>query len=81
MTQLTLKHREFGVQSMVLAAVFFATLAVAVLVDLAGLLQYAGLVGGLPTRILEIGGIISAAAIFPLVAMGMSISADMTHHK
>jgi hypothetical protein len=78
---MTLKHREFGVQSMVLAVVFFATLAVAALVDLAGLLQYAGLIGGLPARILEIGGIISAAAIFPLVAMGMSISADMNHRK
>jgi hypothetical protein len=81
MTRLTLKHREFGVQSMVLAAVFFATLAVAFVVDLAGLLQYAGLVGGLPAKILEVGGIISAAAIIPLVAMGMSISSDLNRHK
>ena len=57
--------------------IFAVVFAAAVLVDLAGLLQYAGLVSGLPLRILEIGGSITAATILPLIVMGMSISSDL----
>ena len=72
-------HHEFSAQSMVLAAIFAAVLAAAVLIDLAGLLQFAGLISGLPARIEEIGGALTAIAIFPLIAMGLSISHDLNH--
>jgi hypothetical protein len=73
----TLERREFTVQSKLLIAVFIFTFVAAVFVDLAGLLQYSGLVSGLPSTILEIGATITAALSFPLLAMGMSISIDM----
>lgn len=72
----TLRRREYTVRSMLLIAVFTITFVAAVFVDLAGLLQYGGLVSGLPSTILETGALITAASIFPLLVMGMSISAD-----
>jgi hypothetical protein len=76
-----INRREFGVQSVVTGAIFIATLAVAILVDLAGLLQYSGLISGLPATILETGAAISAISIFPLLAMGMFISSDLNRKK
>jgi len=50
------------------------------------LLQFSGLISGLPanilkTSILEIGGILTALTIFPLLAMGMSISIDQNRSE
>jgi hypothetical protein len=75
--QLVAIRHEFSTQSMVLTAIFVAVLAAAVLIDIAGLLQFAGLIGGLPASIQEIGGAVTAIAIFPLIAMGLSISHDL----
>jgi hypothetical protein len=80
-TQSTIKRREFSVRSMLLVAVLIITFVVAVFVDLAGFAQYIGLVSGLPSTILEIGAAITAATIFPLLLMGMSISLDLNHAK
>lgn len=70
-------HHEFSKQSTLLIVIFAVVFAAAVLCDLAGLLQYSGLIRGLPDRILEIGGSVTAIAIFPLIVMGMSIAHDL----
>ncbi len=75
--QLVAIRHEFSTQSMVLAAIFAAVLAAAVLIDIAALLQFAGLISGLPASIQEIGGAVTAIAIFPLIAMGLSIAHDL----
>ena len=77
----TSERHEFTVRSKLLIAVFIITFVAAVFVDLAGLLQYSGLVSGLPSTILEIGATITAVLSFPLLAMGMSISVDMLRTK
>ena len=69
--------RDFSPQSTLLAGIFAVTFVAAVLIDLAALLQYAGLIGGLPLQILEIGGIVTALSIFPLIITGLSISNDL----
>ena len=69
--------RDFSRQSTLLAGIFAVFFIVAVLIDLAALLQFAGLVSGLPLRILEIGGIVTGLAIFPLIVTGLSISNDL----
>jgi len=74
-------HREFSPRSMLFGAVFTIMLVVAIVVDLAALLQFSGLVSGLPQNILEIGGSLTALTIFPLLVMGMSISVDLNHKK
>ena len=66
---------------MLFGAVFTIMLVVAIVVDLAALLQFSGLVSGLPQNILEIGGSVTALTIFPLLVMGMSISVDLNHKK
>ena len=71
---------------MLFSAVFTIMLVAAVIVDLAALLQFSGLISGLPanilkTSILEIGGILTALTIFPLLAMGMSISIDQNRSE
>jgi len=66
---------------MLFGAVFVIMLAAAIIVDLAALLQFSGLISGLPLNILEIGGILTALTIFPLLVMGMSISVDLNHRK
>jgi len=66
---------------MLFGAVFVIMLAAAIIVDLAALLQLSGLISGLPLNILEIGGILTALTIFPLLVMGMSISVDLNHLK
>ena len=66
---------------MLFSAVFVIMLAAAIIVDLAALLQLSGLISGLPLNILEIGGILTALTIFPLLVMGMSISVDLNHLK
>ena len=77
----TLERHEFTVQSRLLIAVFIITFVAAVFIDLAGLLQFSGLVSGLPSTMLEIGAGITAALSFPLLAMGMSISVDTLRTK
>jgi hypothetical protein len=74
-------RREFGAVSTLLVAIFTATFVVAGLIDVAGLLQWIGFISGLPLRILELGAAITAATVFPLLVMGMSISADLNHHN
>jgi hypothetical protein len=71
--------RDFSRQSALLAGIFAVFFIAAVLIDLAALLQFAGLVSGLPLRILEIGGIVTAIAIFPLIVLGFSISNDLNN--
>ena len=71
---------------MLFSAVFTIMLVAAVIVDLAALLQFSGLISGLPanilkTSMLEIGGILTALTIFPLLAMGMSISMDQNRSE
>ena len=71
---------------MLFSAVFTIMLVAAAIVDLAALLQFSGLISGLPanilkTSILEIGGILTALTIFPLLAMGMSISMDQNRSE
>jgi len=61
---------------MLFGAVFTIMLVVAIVVDLAALLQFSGLISGLPQNIPEIGGILTAATMLPLLVMGMSISMD-----
>ena len=60
-------RREFSPRSMLFGAVFTIMLVVAIVVDLAALLQFSGLVSGLPQNVLEIGGILTALTIFPLL--------------
>ena len=67
---------EFSLRSLLLGAVFIIALVVTVFIDLAGLLQYFGLVSGLPPTTLETGAAITTATAVPLLVMGMSISAD-----
>ena len=74
-------RREFSPRSMLFGAVFTIMLVVAIVVDLAALLQFSGLVSGLPQNVLEIGGILTALTIFPLLAMGMSISKDQNRSE
>ena len=82
----TARHREFSIRSMLCGTVFISMLVAAVIVDLAALLQFSGLISGLPanilkTSILEIGGILTVLTIFPLLAMGMSISMDQNRSE
>ena len=74
-------RREFSPRSMLFGAIFTIMLVVAIVVDLAALLQFSGLVSGLPHNILEIGGSLTALTILPLLVMGMSISVDLNHKK
>ena len=71
---------------MLFSTIFTIMLGAAVIVDLAALLQFSGLISGLPanilkTSILEIGGILTALTILPLLAMGMSISMDQNRSE
>ena len=81
MTQSAIKRREFSLQSMLFGAVFIVALGAAIILDLAGVLQYFGLFSGLPPTTSEIGAAITAATIVPFLLMGMSISADINHNK
>jgi hypothetical protein len=76
--QVTALLREFSLRSILFGAVFVIMFAVADIVDLAGLLQFSGIIRGLPRNIAELGGILTAVTIFPFLAMGMSISVDTT---
>ena len=81
MKKLAALRREFSPRSMLFGAIFTIKLVVAIVVDLAALLQFSGLVSGLPHNILEIGGSLTALTILPLLVMGMSISVDLNHKK
>jgi hypothetical protein len=74
---LLLLDRDFSAQSTLLIGIFAVVFAAAVVIDLAALLQFAGLVGGLPLHILEIAGSLTALTILPLLVMGLSISSDL----
>ena len=74
-------RREFSPRSMLFGAIFTIMLVVAIVVDLAALLQFSVLVSGLPHNILEIGGSLTALTILPLLAMGMSISMDQNRSE
>ncbi len=78
---LKMHHDDFGVRSRLLVVLFMIVFVIAVVVDFAAVLQYVGLVSGLPLTILELGASITAATIFPLIVMGMSISGDLNHPK
>lgn len=70
------RRHGYSRQSLLLGAVFVVTLAAAVLIDADALLEYFRIIGGSANSTLELGGIVTAAAILPLVAMGMSIADD-----
>lgn len=77
---LKMHHEDFSVHSRLLIVLFMMLFVIAVVVDFAAMLQYVGFVSGLPP-ILELGATITAATIFPLLGMGMSISRDLNHPK
>ena len=77
---LKIHHEDFSIRSKLLVVLFLTLFAIAVVVDFGAMLQYVGLVSGLPP-ILELGAAITAATIFPLLGMGMSISGDLNHPK
>lgn len=81
MTRSAIKPHEFSHQSLLLAAAFIIALIVATIIVLVEVLQYFGLVSGLPPTIVEIGATILALTVAPLLLMGMSISADMDRNK
>ena len=81
MTQSAIKRREFSPRSMLFGAVFIVALGAAIIIDLAGVLQYFGLFSGLPPTTSEIGAAITTATVVPFLLMGMSISADMNRNK
>ena len=81
MREPTARHREFSIRSMLFSTIFTIMLVAAAIVDLAALLQFSGLVNGLPANILEMAGVLTGLTIFPLLVMGMSISVDLNHKK
>ena len=74
--EVTMKHHAFSLLSVLFISCFVIALTVAVVIDLAALLESLGLVKGLWETTLEMGAVITAASIIPFVAMGMSISVD-----
>jgi hypothetical protein len=64
---------------MLFGAVFMIMFVAAVIIDLAALLQFSGLVTGLPANILEMAGVLTGLTILPLLVMGMSVSVDLNH--
>jgi len=77
--QPTAPHSEFSLRSMLFGAVFIIMFVAAVIIDLAALLRFSGLVNGLPANILEMAGVLTGLTIFPLLVMGMSVSVDLNH--
>jgi hypothetical protein len=74
-------HHGFSRKSLLLGAVFIVTLAAAIFIDADALMEYFKVVGGPANSTLELGGIITAAAIIPLLAMGMCIADDEMHRQ
>jgi hypothetical protein len=64
---------------MLFGAVFIIMFVAAVIIDLAALLQFSGLVTGLPANSLEMAGVLTGLTILPLLVMGMSVSVDLNH--
>ena len=81
MKSLVAIRHEYSAHSMLWVIIFTAVFALAILIDVAALLQYVGVVSGLPARILEVGSAATALTIVPLVVMGMSISSDLQHKR
>jgi hypothetical protein len=71
-----MKHHAFSLRTVLLISCFVIAFTVAVVVDLAALLESLGLVRGLWQTTLEMGAVTTAASVIPFVAMGMSISVD-----
>ena len=71
-----MKSHEFSRRSVLLIFLFVIAFTVAVVLDLAALLESLNLLRGSWQTTLETGAAISAAIIVPFLAMGMSISAD-----
>lgn len=72
-----MKHREFSLLSMLLIGASAIALIVAVCVDVDALLQYFVVVSDSSVETLELGSALSAGAVVPFLAAGMSISADL----
>jgi hypothetical protein len=70
------RPREFSHRTALWAVLFVATLTIAAVVDLDGLLVYFKLLPGSPFMTLETGAAILMACAIPFLGMGMSISAD-----
>jgi hypothetical protein len=77
----SLQRHGFSTKSLLVGAVFIVTLAAALFVDADGLLEYFNLISGPANPTLELGGIITAAAAIPLLAMGMVIADDEMHRN
>ena len=75
MREPTTKHREFSIRSILFGAVFVTALAVAIFVDVIGLFD---LVKGSSVETLEMGAMITAGTVVPMLAMGASISMDQS---
>ena len=52
---------------MIFGAVFIIMFVAAVIIDLAALLQFSGLVNGLPANILEMAGVLTGLTILPFL--------------
>ena len=74
-----MERHGFSRLSVLLISLFAIAFTVAVVVDLAALLQSLNLVKGSWQTTLETGAAISAAIVVPFLAMGMSISADQNN--
>lgn len=81
MRESTLRHDGFSFRSVLSIAAFIFALILSVCFDVVGLLQYSGLVMALPAATLEIAAAITGATVFPMLVMGMSISADLSRNK
>jgi hypothetical protein len=75
------KRHEFSRQSVLWGALFIVALVAAFFVGLVGVLQYFNLVRGEPITTLQLVASIVAVSNVPLIAMGLSISADMNRKK
>ena len=71
-----MESHKISRRSVLLISPFVIAFSVAIVVDLAALLESLNLLRGSWQTTLETGAAISAAIIVPFLAMGMSISAD-----
>lgn len=74
---LAMARREFGRQTLLLGALFIVTLTVGIFVGTDGLLEHFKVIAGRPVTTLEAGAIIFLLSAVALLAMGMSVSAEV----
>ena len=74
-----MEHHGFSRRSLLLISLFVIAFTAAVVVDLAALLEALNLARGSWQDTLELGAAASAAIAVPFLAMGMSISIDITN--